>query len=159
MKLSTRLLLPLGGAVLALFGMTTFAVSTGRAQQRSAPTVEQAYAAAQTAQLALAVYQMDNAGLHDLDEATHAGRIPSGALGRVRRVRIVAAAVSWPEEMQAKAREFVEHAMALERALEAEDAAVAAPDAEAVHDLGHELSNMVYAMLARQAGTTAPDNH
>jgi hypothetical protein len=49
--------------------------------------------------------------------------------------------------------------MALERALEAEDAAVAAPDAEAVHDLGHELSNMVYAMLARQAGTTAPDNH
>jgi hypothetical protein len=151
-------LLPVAGATLALFGVAGLAVSSSRAQPRPAPTVEQAYQAAQMAQVALAVYQMDNAGLHDLDESTHAGRIPAGALGRVRKARIVAAAVQWPESMQTPAKEFVEHATRLERALEAEDAAAAAPEAEEVHEYGHELSNMAYQWLAAASGTTIPDD-
>lgn len=155
-----RMVLPVASATLALFGITAVTVSSSRAQQRPAPTVEQAYQAAQVAQVAHAVYQMDNSGLHDLDEATQAGRIPAGSLGRVRRIRIIAAATQWPEALQAKAKEFVEHAARLERALEAGDAAAAAPDAKEVHELGHEISNMAYQWLAALAGgSTGGDRH
>lgn len=154
-----RFTLPLAGIALALVGGASLAVSSSRAQQTHQPaTADSAQQSAVTAQVALAAFQMDNAGLHDLDEAVAAGRIPSGALGRVRKVRIVAAATQWPASMQPMAQEFVAHTTGLEAALQAEDAAAAAPDAKAVHDIGHELSAAVYSWLAQQSGTSAGDH-
>jgi hypothetical protein len=156
----SRRLLAVAGLVLALGGIAALVVSEGRAQQtRPVPTVEQAYTAAVTAQVALAAYQMDNAGLHELAEMSAAGTIPSGALGRVRRARIVVAATQWPDSMKSMADEFVEHAMKVEAALQAENAAAAAPDAEEIHDIGHELSDKVYEWLAGAGGSSVGDGH
>jgi hypothetical protein len=157
-----RLFLPLAGLAVVAAGAAGMTLSDTRAQPRPTPTVEQALTAAQVAQVAFAVYHMDNAGLHDLDEATAAGQIPRGALGRVRRVRIVTAATQWPQEIAPKAREFVEHALRLEAALEKEDATAAAPDAKEVHELGHDISSAAYNWLAAMsgmAGTPADSGH
>jgi hypothetical protein len=159
MQTFRRILLPVAGAALAAVVVAGFTVAGVRSQQTHAPaTADEAMAAAQTAQVAIAVYHMDNAGLHDLDEASAAGRIPPGALGRVRRARIVTAATQWPDSIAPKAREFVEHAQRLEAALTAENAQAAAPDAHELHELGHEISDMVYSWLASLSGTSAPPN-
>jgi len=154
-----RLALPFAGLALATAGVFSITVSSGRAQPRPAPTAEQAYTAAITAQVALASFQLDNAGLHALDEATAKGEITSGALGRVRRARIVVAATQWPDAMKSMADEFIEHAMHLESALQAEDAALAHPHAEELHEVGHKLSDTAYQWLAAQGGSAAAGGH
>lgn len=154
-----RFALPFAGLALAVAGVAGF-TGAGVAQQTRPPaTADQAMMAAQVAQVAIATYQMDNAGLHDLDEATAAGRIPAGALGKVRRTRIVAQATQWPESIQPKINEFVEHAMKLEDALKAEDARAAAPDAAEVHDLGHEISDAAYNWLSGMSGGAGGADH
>lgn len=153
-----RYALPVIGLTLAIAGAVSISVTTGLAQTHQQATPDSAMQAAQVAQVALAAFQMDGSGLHALDEGTAAGTIPSGALGRVRKARIVVQATSWPEAMQAQVREFVEHALALETALAAEDAAAAAPDAKAVHDIGHDLSNAAYAWLAATSGAPAGEH-
>jgi hypothetical protein len=150
-----RFALPFAGLAVATVGLLSIAVSSGRAQPQPVPTVEQAYTAAVTAQVALATYQMDNAGLHALDEATAKGEITTGALGRVRRARIVVAATQWPDSMKSTAGEFVEHAVRLESALQAENAALAHPDAAELHEIGHKLSDMAYTWLVSMGGATS----
>ncbi len=157
-----RLALPLAGLSLAIAGAVGFTAAGVAQQTRPPATADQAMMAAQVAQVAIATYQMDNAGLHDLDEATAAGKIPAGALGKVRRTRIVVQATQWPEAIQENAKEFVEHARKLEDALKAEDAAAAHPDAAEVHDLGHEISDAAYAWMSGMSGGTSPthdDDH
>jgi hypothetical protein len=151
-----RFALPSAGLTLALAGVFSVAVSSGRAQTRPAPTADQAYMAAITAQVALATYQMDNAGLHDLDESLAKGTIPSGALGKVRRVRIVAAATQWPDPIQPMVNQFVEHAIKVEAALAAENAGAGAADAHELHDIGHSISNAAYAWLSGMAVSEDP---
>jgi hypothetical protein len=123
---------------------------------RRVPTTTESFSAAQVAQVATAVYQMDSAGLHDLDEALAAGRIPRGALGSVQRVRVVVQATTWPAAMRPMVAQFVEHATRLEAALRAEDVARAAPEAHEVHELGHDISRAAYAWLAQHGGGDAP---
>lgn len=110
-------------------------------------TSDQAYMLAQKAAVSQATYQQDTAGLHALDEASNAGTIPSGSLGRVRRARIAVQAAEWPEPLKADAMHFVETLKQLEEALRTEDAAKVAPVAKKAHDDGHDLSAAAYTWL------------
>lgn len=158
MRFLKRFALPIVGLTLVAAGAVSLEVTSGLAQTRQQATPDDAMRAAQVAQVALAVFQMDSANLHAIDVDTTAGAIPSGALGRVRKARIVVQATSWPESLQSQVREYVEHSLALETALAAEDAAAAAPDAKAVHDIGHDISNAAYTWLATTSGAPAGDH-
>ncbi len=147
-----RIMLSLTALLLLVGGVSGIAVTARAVQSQAAVTAEQAFAAAQVAQVAIAIYQVNNSGLHELDEATAVGQIPAGALGRVRAVRVVFAAVQWPEPLRATALDLVEHAARLEQALAREDVTAAAPEAAEVHRLYHRLTNAAYAWLAQQAG-------
>ncbi len=151
-----RVMLSFGALLLLASGASGIVMTARAVQSQAAVTAEQAFAAAQVAQVAIAVYQVNNSGLHELDEATAAGQIPAGALGRVRAVRLVFAAVQWPEPLRATALDLVEHATRLEQALLQEDAAAAAPEAAEVHRLYHSLTDAAYAWLAQQGGQTPP---
>lgn len=151
-----RVLLSLGALLLLAGGVSGITITARAVQSQAAVTAEQAFAAAQVAQVAFAVYLVNNSGLHELDDATAAGQIPSGALGRVRAVRIVFAATQWPEPLRPAAMQLVEHATRLEQALAREDAAAAAPEAAEVHELYHRLTPAAYAWLTQQAGSQMP---
>jgi len=151
-----RVMLSLGALLLLMSGVSGIILTARAVQSQAAVTVEQAFTAAQVAQVAIAIYQVNNSGLHELDEATAAGQIPARALGRVRAVRLVFAAVQWPDPLRATALELVEHAAQLEQALLREDAAAAAPEAAKVHRLYHSLTDAAYAWLAQQGGQALP---
>jgi hypothetical protein len=149
-------MLSFGALLLLASGISGITLTARAVQSQTAVTAEQAFAAAQVAQVAIAIYQVNNSGLHELDEATAAGQIPAGALGRVRAVRLLFAAVQWPDPLRATARELVDHAAQLEQALLQEDAAAAAPEAAAVHRLYHSLTDTAYTWLAQQGGQALP---
>lgn len=115
--------------------------------------------AVQKAQVMAVTYQVDNAGLHDLDEKLSSGQMVAGTLGRVRRARIATQNTMWPSDAQATANELVEHLMALESALRDEDVIAAAPNAHEVHDLAHKLSDQAYGWLAGAAPSPAEPMH
>jgi hypothetical protein len=108
---------------------------------------DQAYMLAQKTAVAHATYQLDSSGLHGIDEGAHAGTIPAGALGAVRRARIAVQAAEWPDALKDMAMEQVESMKALEEALRTEDPAQVADPAAKVHDGGHDLSAAVYTWL------------
>ena len=103
---------------------------------------------ATTAQLIAAIYHLDSAGFHNLDDKLAAGEMVRGALGSVRRSRIVTQATRWPHDLEASTSELVEHMLHLEAALRDEDVPKSAPHARAVHELEHALSDKVYALLS-----------
>lgn len=120
---------------------------------QTASAQQDAHMMAVKGQLMAVTFQLDKSGLHDLDIATHAGTIPSGALGNVRRARVATMATDWPESMREMATQLGGQMMALEEALRSEDPAAAAPHAKAIHDTAHDVSAAVYTMLS---GQTAP---
>lgn len=127
------------------------------AQPVGADQAEAAYMLAQKAQVAHTTYQLDTAGLHDVDVAANAGTIPAGALGNVRRARIAVQATEWPESLQAMATEQVTVMKALEEAIRTEDPAQVAAPAKKAHDVGHDLSAAVYTWL--DTGTVPAAGH
>ena len=127
--------------------MTLFGVGYN-APTASADDMDLAHMTAVKAQVMHTVYQLDVSGFHALDESTHAGTIPAGALGSVRRARIMAQATEWPETLKPNADSMVSQLLALETALRNEDAAAAAGPAGQVHDIGHDLSAKAYDWLS-----------
>jgi hypothetical protein len=117
------------------------------AQPVGADQAEAAYMVAQKAQVAQATFQLDSAGLHDIDEGAKAGTIPAGALGAVRRARIAVQATEWPEALKDMAAAQVATMKALEEAIRTEDAAQVVEPATKAHDDGHDLSAAVYTWL------------
>lgn len=113
-----------------------------------------AHEMARKAQAMAVTFQLDKTGLHDIDEATHAGTVPAGSLGNVRRARIALMATDWPDSLREMTTKLGGHMVELEEALRAEDATRAAPHAKEVHDVAHDLSAAVYNMLS--SGTPAP---
>jgi hypothetical protein len=113
----------------------------------------------QKTQAMVATYQLDTSGLHDLDVKLNSGEFVYGALGRVRRARIAVQATAWPHELQHTANELVDHMMQLETALRNEDVAAGAPQAKAVHDVGHSLSDAVYTWLSTGQAPTPSTGH
>ena len=112
-----------------------------------------AFAVAQKAQAMTTVYQLDQVGFHALSEEIAGGSVPAGALGKVRNARIMTAATSWPEPLHEQAQALSAKMVEYEAVLRTEDAAKAAPIAEAVHDLEHDFSGAVYTWLT---GAPAP---
>jgi hypothetical protein len=128
-------------------GAVTLAAVGSAASPASAQMSDQAYLVAQKAQVAATTYQLDEAGLHDVEEASKAGSIPAGALGPVRRARIAVQVAEWPEPLKAMAMEQVDHMKMLEEAIRSEDPAKVVDPATASHNHGHDLSAAVYTWL------------
>jgi hypothetical protein len=122
----------------------------------AADEAEIAHAAAIKAQVMHTMYMLDSSGLHAIDEATAAGTVPPGSLGTVRRARIVAQATDWPDALKPAASDLVAQMKLLEVALKNENAAAAKDPAHQVHDMGHDLSDKVYAWLG---GGAPADEH
>jgi len=120
---------------------------------------DHAYMIAQKAQVAHTTYQLDTAGLHALDVESNAGKIPSGALGNVRRARIAVQATEWPEALKASATGVVTTMKSLEEAIRTEDPAQVAPLAKKAHDDGHDLSAAVYTWLDTGAVPSGGHGH
>ena len=127
--------------------MTVAAIGSTVTPATAQMTGDQAYMLAQKAAVNHAIYQLDTAGLHALDEGSNAGTIPAGALGAVRRARITAQAAEWPEALKGKASDLVNTLKQLEEAIRTEDPAKVAPLAKKAHDDEHDLSAAVYTWL------------
>jgi hypothetical protein len=110
-----------------------------------------ALAEAQKAQVMTAMYALDNAGLHGIDESVAAGTVPAGSPGAVRRVLIVTRATMWPAELQETTSALAENLAKLQEALRDEDVERAKDPAHEAHELGHQLSDQVYTWLGNQA--------
>ena len=126
---------------------TTLATLGGGAQPVVADQAESAYLLAQKAQAGATTYQLDKAGLHDIDEGAKAGAIPAGALGNVRRARIATQATEWPDDLKPMADALVADMRLLEEAIRSEDPARAVEIAAKVHDGEHDFSAAVYSWL------------
>ncbi len=140
-----------------IIGMTIVSISALLSVgPRPAEAQQDLALAAQKAQVMAVIYQLDSAGLHDLDVKLNNGEFVAGALGRVRRARIATQATQWPQEVQPMATELVQHLQALEGTLRDEDVAAAARPVTAAHDVEHNLSDKVYGWLS---GAQSPGGH
>lgn len=92
--------------------------------------------------------QVREAGLHDLDESIAGGKIPTGALGKVRRARVAVDAVVWPTTLQETAKKLSGELARLEPALRDESVERAATPAKNAHEAGDDLSDQVYGWLS-----------
>jgi hypothetical protein len=114
--------------------------------------------AIQKTQAMTVTYQLDSSGFHELDVTLNSGQMVPGALGKVRRARIVLQNGMWPAENDVKttADRLVGEMMQLEQALRDENVTAAAPRATQVHDIEHTFSDKLYAWLGSQATAVAP---
>jgi hypothetical protein len=143
--LRSKIALAAGGFVAGV--ALTLAIVGMQIQPVAADQADNAFMLAQKAQVAHAIFQLDSAGLHAIDEGAHAGTIPPGALGTVRRARIAVQATEWPDALKDMAMGQVADMKALEEAIRTEDPAKVAEPAAKVHDGGHDLSDAVYTWL------------
>ena len=111
-----------------------------------------------TNEVTTAIYLLDNAGLHDLDERLNGeGTIESSDSGRVARVARLLASVTWPQALATAAMSTTVVLNDLAAALADDDLANAAPLATTAHDVGHELSHAAEHWLG-DLGTEAGDH-
>jgi hypothetical protein len=148
----------IAGGFVAGVAMTLVAVGSA-AQPVVADQAENAYMIAQKAQVALATYELDSAGLHAIDEGAKAGAIPPGALGSVRRTRIAVQSTEWPDALKDLGMDQVTSMKSLEEALRTEDPAQVVEPAAKVHDGGHDLSAAVYGWLDTGAVPAGGHSH
>src|SRR3954467_10019770 len=106
----------IGAGFVAGVAMTLFTIGA-TAQPVAADQAESAYMLAQKAAVAHAIYQLDSAGLHGIDEGAKAGTIPPGALGTIRRARIAVQMAEWPDALKDMAMDQVAAMKTLEDAL------------------------------------------
>ena len=131
----------------------TLTLATSVLPTQSAAAQQDAYLAAQKAQVMAVIFMLDTAGLHALDDSLTAGTLPAGALGTIRRARTAVLATDWPAPLSERANELVRRMAELEGELRAEDVAAAAPHGHEVHEVEHDLSALVYDWLR---GGSAP---
>lgn len=115
-------------------------------------TPSQVTDAAAVAQVVAAAYVLDNSGFHDLEEATAAGQMPAGSLGRVQRAHMITAATMWPQPLKETAARLTTELGTLSAAMQAGDVSAAAGPAHEVHEIEHDLSRDAYAWLGRLGG-------
>jgi hypothetical protein len=108
-----------------------------------------------------ALVLMDGAGFHTMEEALSApgATIDAEWLGRTRNARIAVATVTWPDDLEAKAKAFTDAVAPFQAALEDDDAAEAARAVSAAHAAQHALSLDAYDHLAEEAGIPAAGDH
>jgi len=124
----------------------------------SAQAEDDLHLAVQKSQAMMVAYQLDNAGLHDLDMQMNDGTIVPGALGKVRKARIAVQNTMWPGTLQDNANTLASEMMELETAIRNEDAASGAPHATRVHDLAHDVADGTYAWLSTVQAPAAGDH-
>ncbi|GMU41232.1 MAG: mechanosensitive ion channel protein [Chloroflexota bacterium] len=126
----------------------TTATATGTATHtaEATPHTEDAHGAVDPGDLLAAVIHLDAAGFHAMDDALNgdAPEIDPAWLGAAQRARVAVEAVAWPEGLTDAVEAFVTASAALEAALDADDAAAAAPLAVTAHDTQHALSHEAY---------------
>lgn len=148
--------LAVASAGLAAGVALTLLTVSGTARPVGADQAENAYLAAQKAQVIATTFQLDKSGFHDLEEQARAGTILSGALGSVRRGRVATQATEWPESLKPLANDLVTAMSQLEEAIRTEDAAKVVEPATLVHGVAHDLSAAAYNWLSGSAGSAAP---
>ncbi|MEX1254860.1 MAG: hypothetical protein WEE64_11010 [Dehalococcoidia bacterium] len=113
----------------------------------------------QQTQMMAALYILNNAGLHGIDEAANAGEeLPEGASGGVDRALLAVALTAWPEDLQAGADTVQTALEDLATALDGTDNAAIAAAATAAHDGQHEFADEAGAMLNEAAGLAVEEH-
>jgi hypothetical protein len=143
-----------GAGLLAGIALT---LATIAAPPSTASAQQDAYLAAQKAQVMAVIYMLDQSGFHAMDVELAAGTLPAGGLGAVRKAKTATMATDWPEPLRAEAMKLVGHMTEFEEALRAEDIAKAGPLAKEVHDVEHDFSGTVYNWLG--TGQAAAPEH
>ncbi len=117
-------------------------------------------AAGSANEVTTAIYLLDNAGLHDLDERLNGeGTIAAGDSGNVASVARLLAAVTWPDALSTAAMSTTVVLNDLAAALADDDLETAAALATTAHDVGHNLSHAAEHWLGELAdGGTAHDS-
>lgn len=113
-------------------------------------------------QVAVAVYFMDNVGLHEIDlRLNEEGAIEAGDAGKVEAIARVLLVTPWPEELHASATELNGILVAYGEALANDDLDAAKPLATEVHHVGHALADAgkVWLSEAASAGHDAGNSH
>lgn len=117
---------------------------------------EMAAAPGQSNRVNTALYLLDGAGLHGLDEQLSEEKsIQPGDSGRIGQVARLLSTVDWPDELSADAADLYETLVALAAALADDDLEAATTLADAAHDAQHDFSHAAQAWLA----TGAMDAH
>jgi len=108
--------------------------------------------ASSTNEVGTAIYLLDNAGLHDLDDRLNGeGTIEASDSGQVARVARLLGAVTWPADLATTAMSTTVVLNDLATALADDDLESAAALATTAHDLGHELSHATEHWLGEAA--------
>ena len=108
---------------------------------------------ANVGQTIAALYVLDNAGLHAIDEAlTNGTDLPLTSMGQVQNAFIVASATQWPSPLKDPAKKLTDSLGRLSSALSNGDMNAAIVPAQDAHEMEHMLSHMGYDWLAAQAG-------
>lgn len=158
--MKTRVLLIIG-AVLLIAGFAAAACSsdTGELEDRIAVLEQQLSedhqaltSAVQRTAIVSALNVISAAGLHDIDESIDGGEIPAGAAGGVDAAVVAMASVDWPEELKAAADALKASLQELAEAIDAGDAAAAAPIAAEAHEASHDFSHAASAFVSEAAG-------
>lgn len=92
------------------------------------------------------------AGLHEIDESIGGGEIPAGAAGGVDSAVVAMVSVDWPEELKADADALTASLQDLAAAIDAGDAAAAAPIASAAHEASHDFSHAASEFVSTASG-------
>ena len=117
------------------------------------------HAEASANEVVTAIYLLDTAGLHALDERLNQEKvINAGDSGNVARVAGLLASVVWPESLAANATTLIDLLNSLSTALENDDVATAAPLSTQVHEAQHEFSHGVEHWLADMPAPDATHN-
>ena len=138
---------------------TALTLSTVASAAPSSSVAQDPLLVAQKAQVIATTYQLDRAGLHEIEEALISGAVPAGALGTVRKARAAATATDWPEPLRQSANQVAEKLAALEAALRAEDAVKAAPLARDAHEAEHDFSTTAYGWLMGSPASAPAHGH
>jgi hypothetical protein len=113
--------------------------------------------AASPAEVTTAVYLLDTAGLHGLDERLNGeGVIEASDAGNVGRVARLLSSVVWPEPLAADAAALVETLRQLASALRDDDLEAAAPLATQAHEDQHDFSHEAEHWLGEADVSTTP---
>jgi copper(I)-binding protein len=110
-------------------------------------------AMAQRNSLNLAIYLLDQAGLHALDvKLNEEGVLDAADSSRIGQVARLLTTVDWPADLAADADALTTILTDLAAGLDAEDMAISGPLATEAHDAQHALSHAAVAWLAGEHG-------
>lgn len=96
-----------------------------------------------------AVLKLEELGLHDIDDSLQEGKIEPSFAPSTRTAIRVLALTNWSAEFEEDAATVQEHATDLLKALEDENVDEARRHATELHELGHDFTEAVWAVLAK----------